>query len=40
MLVTAGGVAGFVTAPHAISTRPRIPVWSAPLAAPRTRRRS
>jgi O-acetylserine/cysteine efflux transporter len=40
MLVAAGGVAGFVTAPHAVSTRPRVPIWSAPLAAPRPRRRS
>ena len=38
MLVAAGGVAGFVTAPHAVSTRPRVPIWSAPLAAPRPRR--
>ena len=39
MLLTATGVIGFVSAPHAISTRPRIPIWSAPLAAPRPRRR-
>ena len=39
MLLTATGVIGFVSAPHAISTQPRVPIWSAPLAAPRARRR-
>jgi drug/metabolite transporter (DMT)-like permease len=39
MLLTAAGVTGFVSAPHAISTRPRVPIWSAPLATPRARRR-
>ncbi len=40
MLFAAGGVAGFVSAPHAITTRPRVPIWSAPLVAPRSRERS
>lgn len=35
LLLTATGVFAFVTAPHALSTRPRIPIWTAPLAAPR-----
>ncbi len=39
VLLTAAGVIGFVSAPHAISTRPRIPVWTAPLAAAERSRR-
>jgi len=39
MALAAVGVLGFVTAPHAVSTRERAPVWTAPLAAPGTRRR-
>ena len=34
MAVAAVGVLGFVTAPHAVSTRERAPVWIAPLATP------
>src|SRR5438552_3142028 len=34
MAVAAVGVLGFVTAPHAVSTRERAPVWTAPLATP------
>jgi drug/metabolite transporter (DMT)-like permease len=40
VLLTAAGVLAFVTAPHALSTRPRVPIWTAPIAAPRVRRRS
>ncbi len=35
VLLTAAGVLAFVTAPHAVPTRPRVPIWTAPLAAPR-----
>jgi probable blue pigment (indigoidine) exporter len=35
VLLTAVGVLGFVTAPHAEPARARIPVWTAPLAASR-----
>ncbi len=38
MALTAIGVLGFVTAPHAVSTRARVPIWTAPLAAPPVRR--
>ena len=34
MLLTAGGVLAFVTAPHAVEVRERIPAQTAPLAAP------
>ena len=34
LLVTAGGVLAFVTAPHAVETRERVPAQTAPLAAP------
>lgn len=34
VLLTAVGVLGFVTAPHAETARARIPIWTAPLAAP------
>ena len=39
MLLTAIGVLGFVTAPHAITTRTRVPIWTAPPATPRRRGR-
>ncbi|MBI3769980.1 MAG: DMT family transporter [Deltaproteobacteria bacterium] len=39
VVLTAIGVLGFVTAPHAIATRARVPTWTAPLAALRARRR-
>jgi hypothetical protein len=29
-MLTAIGVLGFVTAPHAIATRTRVPIWTAP----------
>jgi len=38
MALAAVGVLGFVTAPHAQSTRERAPIWTAPLAAPPVRR--
>jgi drug/metabolite transporter (DMT)-like permease len=34
MLLTAGGVLAFVTAPHAVEVRERVPAQTAPLAAP------
>jgi drug/metabolite transporter (DMT)-like permease len=34
MLLTAGGVLAFVTAPHAVEARERVPAQTAPLAAP------
>jgi drug/metabolite transporter (DMT)-like permease len=34
MFLTAGGVLAFVTAPHAVETRERVPAQTAPLAAP------
>jgi len=34
MLLTAGGVLAFVTAPHAVETRERVPAQTAPLATP------
>ena len=34
MLLTAGGVLAFVTAPHAVESRARVPAQTAPLAAP------
>ena len=37
MALTAIGVLGFVTAPHAITTGTRVPIWTAPLTTPRRR---
>jgi drug/metabolite transporter (DMT)-like permease len=34
MLLTAGGVLAFVTAPHAVEERERVPAQTAPLATP------
>jgi hypothetical protein len=34
LLLTAGGVLAFVTAPHAVEARERVPAQTAPLAAP------
>jgi drug/metabolite transporter (DMT)-like permease len=34
MLLTAGGVLAFVTAPHAVEVRERVPAQTAPLATP------
>jgi hypothetical protein len=34
MLLTAAGVLAFVTAPHAVEVRERIPAQTAPLMAP------